>query len=160
MRLPPPECAGRYEAFGPLYGSIRDSFAPICAPQGDLFEPPAWQQLSRSLEQALSAASSDAGWHRLALRATTSPRDVLKALAPQASASEQGVDAWNDDQAWPKNQRQQALTAIEPARQATSRGLPHARGLSVGEALQVTAEIVGQWLSQRLGFIGESAGGE
>ncbi len=158
-----------YGAFGSLYGSTRDSFAPICAPQGNLFEQRSWKQLSSSVDEALSAASGSAGtirfasyadWHLMALRATASPRDFLKAPAAQADDLEQTMRDWTDDKSWPKKQRQQALAAVEPARQATSTWLQHERGLSAGEAQQAAREIVRQWVKQRLDFISENSGAE
>ena len=158
-----------YDAFGSLYGSTRDTFAPICGPQGNLFEQGPWKQLSGSFNEALSAASGNAGtirfasytdWHLMALRATVSPRDFLKAPAAKADDPEQSVRDWTDDKSWPKKQRQQALAAVEPARQATSTWLQHERGLSTSEAQQAAREIVRQWMSQRLDFISENSGGE
>jgi len=158
-----------YDAFGPLYGSTRDTFAPLCGPQGNLFEQRPWKQLSSSFDDALSAASGNAGtirfasyadWRLTALRATTSPRDFLKAPAAQADDFEQIARDWTDDKSWSKKQRQQALAAVEPARQVTSTWLQHERGLSVGEAQQAAREIVRQWMKQRLDFISENSGAE
>ncbi|NWB99558.1 DUF1311 domain-containing protein [Pseudomonas gingeri] len=158
-----------YEAFGSLYGSTRDTFAPICEPQGNLFEQSPWKQLSSSFNEALSKASGNAGtirfasyadWHLMALRATTSPRDFLKAPVAQAGDPEQAVSHWTDDKAWPEKQRQLAMAAVEPARQVTSTWLQRERGLSATEAQQAAREIVRQWISQRLDFISENSGGE
>ncbi|MET1080487.1 MAG: lysozyme inhibitor LprI family protein [Pseudomonas sp.] len=158
-----------YDAFGPLYGSTRDSFAPICEPLDPLFEQAPWQQLSSSVDEAVSAASENSGtvrfasyadWNLLALRATSSPRAFLKAPAAPAQALEQIVRDWNDETSWPTTLRQQALAALEPARQVTSTWLQHEHGFSADEAQQAAAEIVRQWLSQRLDFISENVGGE
>lgn len=51
--------------------------------------------------------------------------DFLKPLVVQADDPEQSVRGWTDDKSWPKNQRQQALAAVEPARQLTSTWLQH-----------------------------------
>ncbi len=48
------------------------------------------------------------------------------------------------------------MAAVEPARQATSAWLQRERGLSANEAQQAAREIVRQWLSDRLDFIGEN----
>jgi len=154
-----------YASFGPLYGSTRDTGAPICEPQGNLFEQEAWKQLDRSFNQVVEASSGNsgtirfasyAGWQLMALRATVSPRDFLKVAQEQSEDPEQVIRDWTDDTSWPKQERQQALAAVEPARQATSAWLQRERGLSVNEAQQAAREIVRQWLSDRLDFIGEN----
>ncbi|EFF46672.1 secreted protein [Xanthomonas citri pv. aurantifolii str. ICPB 10535] len=67
-----------YDAFGPLYGSTRDSFAPICEPPGGLFARPSWKQLDAGFAGLIEALSKDAGtiryasyaeWQIIALRA-------------------------------------------------------------------------------------------
>ncbi|WP_273826163.1 lysozyme inhibitor LprI family protein [Pseudomonas asplenii] len=157
-----------YASFGPLYGSTRDSGAPICEPQGNLFEQGPWKQLDSSFEPVLAAASENsgtirfasyAGWSLMALRATVSPRDFLKAADQQGTDPEQVIRDWSDDKSWPTKQRQQALAAIEPARQATSAWLQRERGLSASEARQAAREIVRQWLGDRLDFVGENSEG-
>ncbi|NVZ69293.1 lysozyme inhibitor LprI family protein [Pseudomonas costantinii] len=155
-----------YAAFGPLYGSTRDTFAPVCAPQGDLFKQPAWQQLDAGFAPAISIASGNTGtirfasyadWNVLSLRATVSPRDFLKAQE-QAEDPEPAIRSWNDEALWPKTARQQALAAIDPARQVTAAWLQRERGLSVDDAQVAAREIVRQWLAKRLDFIGDFGG--
>ncbi|WP_026145272.1 lysozyme inhibitor LprI family protein [Pseudomonas asplenii] len=157
-----------FETFGPLYGSTRDSGAPICEPQGNLFEQGPWKQLDHSFDDVVAAASENsgtirfasyAGWRLMALQATVSPRDFLKAADKQEADPEQVIRDWTDDKAWPKKQRQQALAAIEPARQATRAWLQRERGLSASEAQQAAQAIVRQWLNDRLDFVGENSEG-
>lgn len=153
-----------YESFGSLYGSTRDSFAPICAPQGDLFAQPAWKRLDDSLSEPLSTASQNEGtirfasyadWSALSLKATASPRLFLQpGAAGKGQDPELTLRNWGADKQWPTKQRQQALAAIEPARQATSDWLQRERGFSVVDARQASREMVRQWLNVRLDFIG------
>lgn len=160
--------ADAYAAFGPLYGSTRDTFAPVCAPQGDLFKQAPWKQLDTAFDPAIAKASGNTGtirfasyaeWSVLGLRATVSPRDFLSPAAP-AQDPEAGIRSWTDDALWPKKSRQQALAAIEPARQVTAAWLQRERGLSADDAREAAKEIVRQWLDQRLGFIGDYDGSE
>jgi len=160
--------ADAYAAFGPLYGSTRDTFAPVCAPQGDLFKQTPWKQLDAAFDPAISTASGNTGtirfasyaaWNVLGLRATVSPRDFLTPAAP-AQDPAAAISSWTDDALWPKKSRQQALAAIEPARQVTATWLQRARGLSADDAPRAAREIVRQWLDQRLDFIGDYDGSE
>lgn len=153
-----------YESFGSLYGSTRDSFAPICAPLGDLFSQPAWKRLDDSLTEPLSTASQNEGtirfasyadWSALSLKATASPRLFLQpGAAGKGQDPELTLRNWGADKQWPAKQRQQALAAIEPTRQATSDWLQRERGFSAVDARQASREIVRQWLNLRLDFIG------
>lgn len=153
-----------YESFGSLYGSTRDSFAPICAPQGDLFAQPAWKRLDDSLSEPLSTAGQNEGtirfasyadWSALSLKATASPRLFLQpATAGQNQDPELTLRDWGVDKQWPARQRQQTLAAVEPARQVTSEWLQRERGFSAADARQAAREIVRQWLNLRLDFIG------
>ena len=77
-----------YAAMGPLYGSTRDGSAPLCAPQGGLFDLPPWKQLHAAFVPAIGKVSQNAGTIRFAsyagwsvqeLRATLSPLDFLQA---------------------------------------------------------------------------------
>lgn len=156
-----------FASFGPLYGSTRDSGAPICSPEGDLFEQGPWQQLDQSFDKVLAAASENTGtirfasyasWRSMALQATVSPRDFLAPADQQSADPEQVIRDWTDDKSWPKQQRQQALAAVEPARQATRDWLQRERGLSDNEARQAARGIVRQWLNDRLDFISENSG--
>ncbi|MFL1504530.1 lysozyme inhibitor LprI family protein [Pseudomonas sp. O64] len=158
--------ADAYEAFGPLYGSTRDSFAPLCAPQGELFKQAPWQQLDAGFDPAIATASGNSGtirfasyaeWRRLDLRATVSPRDFLKPVEG-AEDPEPAMRSWNDEKSWPSKSRTLALAAVEPARQVTAAWLQSERGFSVEEAQVAAREIVRQWLEKRLAFIGESGG--
>lgn len=160
--------ADAYTAFGPLYGSTRDTFAPVCAPQGDLFKQAPWKQLDAGFDPAIAKASGNTGtirfasyaeWSVLGLRATVSPRDFLTQVQP-VQDPEAAIRSWTDDALWPKKSRQQVLAAIEPARQVTAAWLQRERGLSADDARVAAREIVRQWLDQRLGFIGDYGGSE
>ncbi|MGH8392015.1 MAG: lysozyme inhibitor LprI family protein, partial [Pseudomonas sp.] len=71
-----------------------------------------------------------------------------------AQDPESALRNWGADKQWPARQRQQALAAIEPARQATSDWLQRERGFSAADARQAAREIVRQWMNLRLDFIG------
>lgn len=156
-----------YETFGALYGSTRDSQAPICPPQGGLFEQPAWKQLNKLFEPLIAKASENAGtirfanyadWSMFRLHATVSPEDYLKLDQSQQPASdpEQQIRSWSDDKIWPKAQREQLLAAIEPARLATMGWLQTEKHFSANDAAKASDVIVKKWLSDRMDFIGEA----
>lgn len=160
-----------YEAFGALYGSSRDSQAPICSPQGDLFERPAWQKLTKLIEPIIGKASENAGtirfasyadWQTFRLRATVSPEDFLKSTpnTPATDNPELLIRSWSDDSVWPKEQREQLLVAIEPARLATMSWLQTEKHFSASDAAKAADAIVKTWLSDRMDFIGEMSGPE
>lgn len=152
-----------YRAFGPLYGSSRDGQAPICPPQGDLFEHPEWKRLQEATAPVLDRAVRDsgtirfgyfAGWSIQELRATVSPRDFLKPLPrEQAGDAAKEIREWEDDQAWPAKEREAVLAALEPARRATAEWLRTQRGFADAEAGKAAARIVQAWLADRVGFI-------
>ncbi|MBB3227169.1 uncharacterized protein FHW69_001770 [Luteibacter sp. Sphag1AF] len=154
-----------YQAMGGLYGSSRDSYAPVCEPEPGLFDQPAWKALAAAVGPAVDLASASAGtirfasyaqWRIDALRATTAPRDFLN---PKVAAKEDAtatIRAWKDDETWSPGNRQKALAAIGPARDATAAWLQTHRGMSADEARRVAAAIVNTWISERLDFVDES----
>lgn len=163
--------AAAYDAFGALYGSSRDSQAPICSPQGDLFERPAWQQLTKLIEPMIGKASENTGtirfasyadWAMFRLRATVSPEDFLKPSqnTPATDDPAQLIRSWSDDSVWPKAQREQLLVAIEPASLATMGWLQTEKHFSASDAAKAASAIVNTWLSDRMDFIGEMSGPE
>ncbi|WP_411755559.1 lysozyme inhibitor LprI family protein [Serratia sp. (in: enterobacteria)] len=158
-----------YEAFGALYGSSRDSQAPICSPQGDLFERPAWQQLTKLIEPMIGKASENSGtirfasyadWAMFRLHATVSPEDFLKPSqrTPATDDPAQLIRSWSDDKVWPQAQREQLLVAIEPARLATMGWLQTEKHFSASDAAKAADAIVNTWLRDRIDFIGEMSG--
>ncbi len=160
-----------YGAFGALYGSTRDTQAPICSPQGNLFEQPAWKQLSKLFEPMIAKASENAGtirfasyadWSMFKLHATVSPEDFLKPdqRTQTADDPEQQIRSWSDDSEWPKAQREQLLAAIEPARLATMGWLQTEKHFSASDAAKAANTIVKIWLNDRMDFIGEMSGPE
>lgn len=99
--------------------------------------------------------ASYADWSALSLKATASPRLFLQpGAAGKGQDPELTLRNWGADKQWPAKQRQQALAAIEPTRQATSDWLQRERGFSAVDARQASREIVRQWLNLRLDFIG------
>lgn len=165
-----------YTAFGPLYGSTRDGFAPICAPQGGLFEKTAWKELETQFNAPERAVSSGAGtirfasfaaWRILALRATLTPKDFLQTVTPavtedaaQQDDGAQRIKDWTDERVWPATQRQQAIAAIAPAEAATAKWLTQERGFSDAEAQTAAKNIVQQWLAGHLDYISDNSDSE
>ena len=162
--------AAAYAAFGPLYGSSRDGFAPICAPQGGLFEKAAWKALDTQFDAPERAVSSGAGtirfasfaaWRVLALRATLTPKDFLKTDNDQpADDGAQRIKEWTDEKVWPQTQRQQAIAAIEPAVAATVKWLQQERGFSEADAQTAGKNIVQQWLTEHLDYLSDNSDSE
>lgn len=157
-----------YEAFGPLYGSSRDGSAPICAPQGDLFERVEWKSLATAIQPALYRGvestgtirfSYFAGWREMELRATVSPRDYLKPSKERATDVEQDIRNWSDVKTWPAEERTATLAAVEPARRATAEWLKAQRGFSDADAAKAGREIVQAWLRGRVGFVTDMLSG-
>lgn len=167
--------AAAYAAFGPLYGSSRDGFAPICAPQGGLFEKAAWKELETQFNAPERAVSSGAGtirfasfaaWRILALRATLTPKDFLQdrpAPTEDAAPQEDGaqrIKDWTDERVWPATQRQQAIAAIQPAIAATAKWLQQERAFSEAEAQTAASHIVQQWLTEHLDYLSDNSDSE
>jgi uncharacterized protein len=162
-----------YDAFGPLYGSSQDSRSPICPPQGDLFQQPAWKALTQAMDTALGGASSRQGtlrfssfleWSILELRATLSPRDFLR--PPKAAAKgdagqspEQQIRDWTNNDTWPLAQREQALAAVPATEKTTAQWLQAQRSLSTDDAAKAAHAIVQAWLDQRVSFMQDGEGG-
>ncbi|TDN51712.1 uncharacterized protein DUF1311 [Buttiauxella sp. JUb87] len=154
-----------YRAFGALWGSSRDSQAPICPPQGNLFELPAWKQLNKILDPVMSAAYPNSGtiryasyadWAILRLRATLSPTDFLKPIEGQSQESpEKRISEW-DDKSWPKVQREQLLIAIDPASKATMEWLQTERKFTASDASKASTAIVNAWLNEQLDYLSEN----
>jgi uncharacterized protein len=158
-----------YKAFGPLYGSSRDGMAPICRPQGDLFERPEWKRLEAAMEPVLGRSSMQTGtirfgyyadWSMQELRATLTPRDFLKALPKHlAGNAERDIRDWEDDQNWPAKEREAVLAALPPVRHVTAEWLKTQRGFDDADAAKAATGIVQAWLAERVGFAGDSLGG-
>ncbi|ALB63749.1 FIG00553478: hypothetical protein [Cronobacter condimenti 1330] len=153
-----------YEAFGALYGSSRDGGAPICKPQDVIFDSPAWTALNNAFSEALSKASDGAGtiqyasyadWEMFELHVTVKPEDFLNApkQGKKGPDSVQEIREWKDEAVWPKAQREKALAAIEPAREATQAWLQNDRGWTADNARKGADNIVRQWLDDRVIFI-------
>lgn len=157
-----------YDAFGPFYGSSQDSAAPVCDPQGDLFEQPAWKTLTQALDPVLDKATPKLGtmrfssyvqWRILELRATVSPRDFLKPpKGPAGDSPEQQIRGWTNNDSWPQAQRDQALAAIPATEKATAQWLQSQRGLSSGEAAKASHAVVQEWLDERMSYIQQADG--
>lgn len=152
-----------YESFGSLYGSSMDSLAPICAPQGDLFQRPAWVSLMKAMAPALEKAGENAGtirfasyadWRMFDLRVTVSPQDFLKPAAktqPKRDPEKEIID-W-DEKDWSKRERDNVLTAADAARQTTAKWLQEEQHFSASDADKAANTIVQNWLSARLDFL-------
>jgi uncharacterized protein len=155
-----------YKAFGSLYGSTRDGFAPICPPAAGLFDQAAWKRMDKAMESALMRANKGAGtiryasyvdWSVLDLRATTTPRDFLKPLAKaEAGDAEKELMGQYEDKQWPSNERAEVVAAMGPARQATARWLVAQRGFSAADADKAARNIVQAWVVERTSFIDDN----
>ncbi|MEB1528253.1 lysozyme inhibitor LprI family protein [Xanthomonas sp. WHRI 7945] len=155
-----------YAAMGPLYGSSRDGSAPLCAPQGGLFDLPAWTQLRAAFEPAIATVSGDAGtirfasyagWRVQELRATVSPLDFLQAAkVPRAPDPLPAIRAIRGETPWPAAARKAALAAVPAARTATAAWLVQHKRLPAAQADTVAAAIVADWVGSRLDFIDEN----
>lgn len=155
-----------YKAFGSLYGSTRDSFAPICQPAAGLFDQAAWKRMDKAMESALMRANQGAGTIRYAsyvnwsvpdLRATTTPRDFLKPLAKdEAGDAEKELMGQYEDKQWPSNERAEVVAAMGPARQATAKWLVAQRGFSATDADKAARNIVQAWVGERTSFIDDN----
>ncbi|BBJ95342.1 lysozyme inhibitor LprI family protein [Xanthomonas campestris] len=153
-----------YEAFGPLYGSTRDSFAPLCEPPGGLFALPAWTQLDAAFASLIESISKDAGtiryasyaeWEVIALRASVSPLLYLQpALRKRYSGDpDQALAAWTGDaSAWPADDRKAARALLPKVRADTAAWLVREKHLPAAQAQQVAAAIVTAWVDARLDF--------
>ena len=155
-----------YKAFGSLYGSTRDGFAPICQPAAGLFDQPDWKRLDKAMQPALTRANKNSGtiryasyadWVVLDLRATTTPRDFLKPL-PKAEAgdAEKELMGQYEDKQWPSKERAEVVAAMGPARQATARWLVAQRGFSAADADKAARHIVQAWVGGRTSFIDDN----
>lgn len=158
-----------YRAMGSLYGTSRDSWAPLCGPRGNLFQHASWKQLRLGFEPLLDAAIENSGtirssyfanWRVLELRATLSPRDYLSpAMEKQAGSNPTAIISdWKDQKTWPTAQRQQVLQAITPCIRSTAQWLQQQRGLSAAESARAARVIVFDWMNQRLAFADENLG--
>lgn len=155
-----------YDTFGALYGSSLDGNAPICSPQGDLFQRPAWKQLNDAMATIVDKASLDMGtirsasyadWRMFDLHVTVSPRDFLKSEPNMTTANspESEIQAWNDKE-WPKQERDAVLNAANEARKTTAQWLVTEQHFTKSDAEKAANAIVQDWLTMRLNFIGES----
>jgi uncharacterized protein len=155
-----------YNAFGPLYGSSRDGFAPICQPAAGLFDQAPWKRLDKAMEPALTRANKEAGtiryasyanWAILDLRATTTPRDFLRPLAKsEAGDTEKTLMGQYQDKQWPQGERTEIVAALGPARQATTQWLIAQRGFAAADAGKAARNIVQAWVAERIGFVGDN----
>ena len=155
-----------YRAFGPLYGSTRDGFSPICQPAAGLFDQAAWKRLDKAMDPALTRANqgagtiryaSYAGWAILDLRATATPRDFLKPLGKEeAGDAEKTLMGHYEDKQWPTGERTEVIAAIGPARQATAKWLAAQRGFSAADADKAARNIVQAWVAERTSFIDDN----
>ncbi|NJB80241.1 lysozyme inhibitor LprI family protein [Xanthomonas arboricola] len=153
-----------YEAFGSLYGSTRDGFAPICEPPGGLFALASWKQLDAGFDGLIEALSKDAGtiryasyaeWKIIALRASVSP---LLYLTPESRKRygedpDKAIAAWTgEDSDWPAAQRKAVRALLPKVRADTAAWLVREKRLPAKQAEQAAAAIVAAWVNARLDF--------
>ncbi len=146
-----------YKAFGPLYGSSRDGFSPLCNPnKNDLFKLSEWQELSALIEKPLFEVYSETGtirssfslsWRIDELRANLSPRLYL--TDDNKKMPEINVDY---PFLWSVNQMKQKRLKVNAA---TKKWLQKNHHLSATDADKITQAITDKWLNKRLSFIDE-----
>lgn len=152
-----------YDAMGPLYGSSRDSDAPICRPAAGLFDQPAWKQLYQAFEPLVQHASEQSGtmqyadfaaWGVIMLKATTSPLLLLQAPQQRDPPGDPAaaIAAWHDSAMWPAADRKAASAALQPARDATARWMVAHKAMPAAQADRVAAALVAAWVDARIGF--------
>lgn len=155
-----------YDAMGALYGSTRDSFAPVCEPSGNLFQLPAWKRFTDAFDPLANAIATQGGTIRYAtyaslavlqLRATVSPRDFLTpALRKDAADPTANLRDWKDSKDWPDAQREVALKTLPDTVAATARWLHEQRALPEQQAQQAAKAIVFNWVNTQLELAGDS----
>ncbi|WP_349777988.1 lysozyme inhibitor LprI family protein [Xanthomonas sp. WHRI 6108] len=153
-----------YEAFGSLYGSTRDGFAPICEPPGGLFALASWKQLDAGFDGLIEALSKDAGtiryasyaeWKIIALRASVSPLLYLTPALRKRYGEDpdKEIAAWTgEDSDWPAAQRRAVRALLPKVRADTAAWLVREKRLPAKQAEQAAAAIVAAWVNARLDF--------
>ncbi|MFO3706272.1 lysozyme inhibitor LprI family protein [Xanthomonas codiaei] len=155
-----------YVAFGPLYGSTRDSFAPVCEAPGGLFALPSWKQLDDGFDSLIEALSKDAGtiryasyaeWSVIALRASVSPLLYLQPALRKRYGDDpdKAIAAWSgEDSEWPAADRKAVRALLPKVRADTAAWLVREKRLPEKQAQQAAAAIVAAWVNARLNFAG------
>ncbi|PPT94631.1 lysozyme inhibitor LprI family protein [Xanthomonas arboricola] len=153
-----------YEAFGSLYGSTRDGFAPICEPPGGLFALASWKQLDAGFDGLIETLSKDAGtiryasyaeWKIIALRASVSPLLYLTPALRKRYGEDpdKAIAAWTgEDSDWPAAQRKAVRGLLPKVRADTAAWLVREKRLPAKQAEQAAATIVAAWVNARLDF--------
>ncbi|AKU50704.1 lysozyme inhibitor LprI family protein [Xanthomonas arboricola pv. corylina] len=153
-----------YEAFGSLYGSTRDGFAPICEPPGGLFALASWKQLDAGFDGLIEALSKDAGtiryasyaeWKIIALRASVSPLLYLTPALRKRYGEDpdKAIAAWTgEDSDWPAAQRKAVRALLPKVRADTAAWLVREKRQPAKQAEQAAAAIVAAWVNARLDF--------
>ncbi|WP_435012321.1 lysozyme inhibitor LprI family protein [Xanthomonas arboricola] len=153
-----------YEAFGSLYGSTRDGFAPICESPGGLFALASWKQLDAGFDGLIEALSKDAGtiryasyaeWKIIASRASVSPLLYLTPALRKRYGEDpdKAIAAWTgEDSDWPAAQRKAVRALLPKVRADTAAWLVREKRLPAKQAEQAAAAIVAAWVNARLDF--------
>jgi len=159
-----------YRAMGALYGSTRDASAPICAPEGDLFESVEWKRLQAAFAPVVARTHGmDAGTIRFAdfaewrirdLRLTLAPLDYLdpKRHGDDRVDPARAIDGWEgsqDGDEWSRAARDEAHAALEQAQRATVAWLQAERSLSPEQAAGVAEGFLQAWVAARIGMAGD-----
>jgi len=160
-----------YRAMDALYGSTRDGSAPICEPEGDLFDSPEWKRLQAAFDPVIAQTHGmDSGtirfadfaqWRTSDLRLTLTPLDYLDPDLHRDYRLDpvQLIEDWEDDpengHAWSRAAREEALDALAQARRATVEWLQAARQLSPGQAADVAEAFLQIWVVARVSTAGD-----
>lgn len=157
-----------FGTMGALYGSTRDIDAPVCDPEGDLFDSAQWIRLREAFEPVVAVTHDmDSGtirfadfaqWRLRALQLTVVPLDFLDPLpgGGELGSPEQAIADWKNDDAWPPDARAEAIAALAAVRRTTIDWLRTQRGLDVGQAAQVAEAYLRGWVHGQLSYAGES----
>lgn len=152
-----------YDAMGAFYGSSRDASAPLCPPEGDLFEQPGWKALQAAVEPMLQSVKAE-GTMRFADYATWRSIDLMATRNPRLFLGPRGEDRYTDDprdifqawrsvDGWSAGDVSRALAAVGPAHAQTARWLVARRGLDERQADVVAGRILRAWVGSRSDYV-------
>lgn len=146
-----------FDAFGALYGSSRDSAAPLCAPRPGLFDHADWKPLQQLFAPRVASADRSSGSVRYAFHATWRAHDLRATVMPALYLTgnvDPTAPRW--DEVLDAEALDAAPAAVARARQATASWLQAHHGYSNHAARQAATAIVNEWLDDRLEYLSGS----
>lgn len=146
-----------FDAFGALYGSSRDSAAPVCAPRPGLFDHAGWAPLQQLFAPLVAQTDRNSGTIRYAFHATWRTHNLRATVMP-ALYLNGNVDP--TPPRWAEVLGAEAIAAapaaVAQARQATAAWLQANHGYNAHAARQAATAIVNEWLDDRLEYLSGS----